>query len=251
MTIGVFDSGVGGLWILKHLRENYPRLDYIFVADQAHVPYGTKTIEEIRNFSENISKFLIEQSCELIVVACNTASGASLNYLRQKFPEIIFVGMEPALKPAVLNSQTKKVGILATQTTFQGELYGGLKEKYGGYAQIFEDPCLGLVSQIEKGELDSLSTEKILQKAISPMLENGVDEIVLGCTHYPFVIPLIRKIVGEGVEIIDPTEAIVRRVGELIRDKNGSGQMQIFTTGDPEGLKPFLAENTNVAKIEI
>jgi glutamate racemase len=165
-------------------------------------------------------------------VACNTASGASLNYLRQKFPEVIFVGMEPAIKPAKENTKTNKIGVLATATTFQGELYNSLKEKFGKEVEIFENPCLGLVNQIEKNELTSPETENILKEVLSPMLEQGVDTIVLGCTHYPFVIPLIKKIVGEEVKIIDPTGAIVRRVGELINDRTGNGQVKIFTTGD-------------------
>lgn len=252
MKIGVFDSGVGGLWILKHLRETYPSMDYVFVADQAHVPYGTKSIEEVRNFSENITKFLISKGCSLIVIACNTASGASLHFLREKFPDIIFVGMEPALKPATEVTHTHKVGVLATKTTFAGDLYNSLKERFGKDTEIYENPCIGLVAQVENHDLNGEETRGILRNAVTPMLANGIDTLVLGCTHYPFILPIIKEMAGENINIIDPTPAIVRRVGELVSNKNGSGELEVFTTGESlDNIKAFLEKDTKIDKIQI
>ncbi len=249
MTIGVFDSGVGGLWVLDHIRREFPQYDYIYMADQAHVPYGPRPIEEVQNFSEEITKFLINRDCQIIVIACNTASAASLKYLRNKFPEILFVGMEPALKPAVENSKTGKIGVLATPTTFKGELYSSIVEKFGEGKELLEHTCPGLVEEIEKGELDSLSIIAILEQALFHMIKKGVDAIVLGCTHYPFVLPSIKKIVGKKVKIIDPTLAIVRQVGRII-EKEGltknsisSGSLEVFTSGDPVKIETFLWES--------
>lgn len=252
MNIGVFDSGVGGLWILKHLQRELPSYNYIFVGDQYHAPYGVRKMEEIKSFSENITQFLIEKDCKIIVIACNTASAASLKYLREKFPDIFFVGMEPAVKPAVMTTHTGKVGVLATKATFQGELYNSVVERFAHDTEIFTSTCEGLVSQIEKGDLDGLKTKNILQEALLPMLEKGIDTVVLGCTHYPFVIEAIRDIVGNDVNIIDPTNAIVRRVGNILRENNFNnlshniGSVEIFTSGSKENMTPILDSFLNI-----
>jgi len=246
MTIGVFDSGVGGLWILKQLMAIIPGNNYIYVGDQVHIPYGSRSMEEIRDFSEGITKFLIKKGCKLIVVACNTASAASLKYLREKFPGILFVGMEPAIKPAVQISHTGKVGVLATPATLQGRFYLSLVEKFGGQAEIFENTCDGLVEEIEKGNFNSKKISKILDKAISPMLDNNIDTIVLGCTHYPFATEIIRGIVGTRVTVIDPAPAIAKRTKELLRDNSllemskTNGNLEVYTSGDLIKLKDFL-----------
>lgn len=247
-SIGVFDSGVGGLWILKHLKDKYKEYNYFFVGDQVHVPYGLKTKEEIKNFAEQITSFLKKEGCSLIVVACNTASGVALKYLRERFPDIIFVGMEPAVKTAVLNTQTGKIGVLATKITFEGDLYNSLKDKFGNTVQIFEDTCDGLVNQIEKNELEGLETKNILERAILPMMKNGVDSLVLGCTHYPFTTLLIREITKNKLAIIDPTPAIVSRVGQIIFENGdlfttGEGQVKIFTTGEKKNMQSFVFRN--------
>lgn len=251
-NIGVFDSGVGGLWILKYLKEKLPDYNYVFFADQEHVPYGERSMEQIRNFSEEITKFLISKNCKIIVVACNTASAASLKYLREKFPDIYFVGMEPAIKPAVENTHTGKVGVLATPATFQGELYNSVVEKFAKNVEIFKDTCSGLVSQIEEGNLTGIETQKILNRALLPMLEKNIDTVVLGCTHYPFVMDLIKNIVGDNVKVIDPTPAIVRQVFHVLDEKkllvkilNKDGNLpivNIFTSGNIENINNVLAK---------
>jgi len=247
MNIGVFDSGVGGLWILKHLQDELPGYNYVYFGDQGHVPYGSRSMEEIRSFSEEITKFLIKKECRVIVIACNTASAASLSYLREKFPDIIFVGMEPAIKKASEITRTKKVGVLATPATFQGELYNSVVEKFAKGVEIYKDTCPGLVGQIEKDELSSSKTKKILEDALLPMLEKGIDTVVLGCTHYPFVVPLIKEITGGNVNVVDPTSAIVQRVSNLLNDNNlneesSNNKIDIFTTGDVNSMDPILSE---------
>jgi len=246
INIGVFDSGIGGLWILKYLREKLPEYNYIFFGDQAHVPYGSRSQAEITKFSEEITKFLIDKDCQLIVVACNTASGASLKYLREKFPFIPFVGMEPAVKPAVESSDSGRIGVLATPATFEGELYSSVVERFAHDAKLFESTCVGLVEQIEKGELDTPKTLTILEKALRPMMDKNIDTIVLGCTHYPFVIPRIKEIVGENVRVIDPTPAIIKQVGRildesgLINEVTDQGTTEIYTSGNPAEVEAII-----------
>ena len=261
-NIGVFDSGVGGLWILKHLRADLPGYNYVFLGDQGHVPYGNKSKEEVKNYSENITKFLINKGCKIIVIACNTASAASLTYLRGKFPETIFVGMEPAVKPASETTLTKKIGILATPATFQGELYNSTVDKYANGIEIFKDTCDGLVLQIEKGDFEVEKIKEILGRALYPMLENGVDTIVLGCTHYPLVLGEINKIVGNKARVIDPTPSIVKQVENILEKSNlkseaiqNEGQMEIFTSGESTGMEnifeKLFGEKIKVEKIDL
>jgi glutamate racemase len=181
--IGIFDSGVGGLSVLKELWRQIPEEEYIFVADQAHVPYGQRSLAEVRRFSERISRYLIDHKAKLIVVACNTASAAALYELRQTFPEIPFVGMEPAVKPAAEYTHSGTVGVLATPATFQGALYNSVVERFAHGVQILQDTCPGLVDQIEAGELETAETVTIIKKALTPMLAAKIDTVVLGCTH--------------------------------------------------------------------
>ena len=192
--IGVFDSGVGGLSVLRALWHELPGEATLYLADQAHVPYGSKTLEEVRGFAEGITRFLLGQGAKLIVVACNAASAAALQHLRQVFPAVPFVGMEPALKPAAQGSLSRVVGVLATPVTFQGELYASLVDRFANGIRVLQHTCPGLVGQIEEGDLDGPGTRAILEEALLPMLAQGTDRLVLGCTHYPFVIPLIQEI---------------------------------------------------------
>lgn len=210
--IGIFDSGVGGLSVLREIRSTLPAQPALYFADQAHVPYGSRSIEEVRSFAHAITRHLLDKGAKLIVVACNTASVAALHTLREEFPHIPFVGMEPAVKPAAEQSLSGKVGVLATETTFHTAMYASVVERFAQGVTLLEDPCPGLVAQIEKGDLAGESTRAILEKALNPMLAAGVDTIVMGCTHYPFVIPLIQQIVGSQIRVIDPAPAIARQV---------------------------------------
>jgi len=244
--IGIFDSGVGGISVLRSIREQMPEESVIYFGDQGHVPYGSRSLEQIQSFSEAITRFLLEQDAKIIVVACNAASAAALKYLRQRFPDVQFVGMEPAVKPATEYTHTGKVGVLATPATFQGALYASVVERFANGVQLFQDTCPGLVQQIEQGNLNGEETRKILEEALLPMLGKNIDTVVLGCTHYPFVIPLVQRIVGENVRVIDPAPAVARQTGRLLeakgmRNESGSRRsLKFYTSGDPATLKALL-----------
>lgn len=246
--IAIFDSGVGGLSVMRAIRQDYPPEDLLYLADQAHVPYGPRPLEEVRSFSEDITRYLLGEGAKMIVVACNTASAAALKYLRQKFPEVPFVGMEPAVKPAAERTQTGVVGVLATPATFQGALYASVIERFANGVTVLQDTCPGLVGQIEAGQLEDPETRAILEKSLYPMLDQGIDTVVLGCTHYPFVIPIIQDILGPDVRVIDPAPAIARQVGRLLAQgklhapQRSVGKVRILTTGDPMRLEELISE---------
>ena len=257
--IGVFDSGVGGLSVLRAMRRLKPSENVIFFGDQGHVPYGPRPLEQVRAFSEGITRFLLDEGAKLIVVACNTASAAALAHLRQTFPDVKFVGMEPAVKPAAETTRTGVVGVLATPATFQGALYASVVERFANGVQLLQDTCPGLVQQIEQGNLDGTETRAILESALRPMLERGIDTVVLGCTHYPFVIPLIEQMVGESVRVIDPAPSVARQAERLV-DAAGTrnpsatrGRVQVYTSGDAaavESLLPkLLGESGQVSRL--
>ena len=188
----------------------------IYLADQAHVPYGARTKEEVREFAVGITRFLLSQGAQEIVVACNAASAAALYHLREAFPEVPFVGMEPAVKPAASTTHSGVIGVLATPVTFQGELFASVVERFAKDVTILKDTCPGLVKQIEDGQLDSPETRAILERALEPMMAAGIDTVVMGCTHYPFIIPLVQQIVGPNVQVIDPAPAVARQAGRLL-----------------------------------
>jgi glutamate racemase len=246
--IGIFDSGVGGISVLRAIREQMPEESIIYFGDQGHIPYGPRPMEQIRNFSEAITKFLLEKKAKIVVVACNTASAAALNYLRERFSGVQFVGMEPAVKPAAEYTHTGKVGVLATPTTFQGALYASVVERFAIGVELFQNTCPGLVQQIEQGNLDGKETRQILEDALLPMLQKNIDTVVLGCTHYPFVIPLIQQIVGDGIRVIDPAPAVAKQTGRLLeakrlRNSSGSkGDIEFYTSSDPDLLKSLLPQ---------
>jgi glutamate racemase len=245
--IGVFDSGVGGLSILREIRRQMPSEPVIYFADQGHVPYGPRPLEQVRAFSEGITRFLLTQGADLIVVACNTASAAALKQLRRSFPDIPFVGMEPAVKPAAEVTQSGVVGVLATPATFQGELYASVVERFAGGVRLVNQTVPGLVEQIEAGHLDTPETEGLIRRALAPILSEKADAIVLACTHYPFVIPMISRLAGPGVTVIDPAPAIARQVARLRHgsrkgDPSSSGSLGLVTSGDPAAFTRLTLE---------
>lgn len=258
--IGVFDSGVGGLSVLREIRKRHPNENLIYFADQAHVPYGPRSLTEVRVFSESIVRYLLAQGAKMIVVACNTASAAALYHLRETFPDVPFVGMEPAVKPAAESTESGVVGVLATFATFQGELYASVVERFAQDVQVLQSPCAGLVDEIEAGRLHAGIAEEILRKELAPMLARGIDRVVLGCTHYPFVIPIIKEIVGEGVKVIDPAPAIGRQVGRLLdqyglKNNAGRGQIRYLTSGNTKQyqalIKTLLGEDVVAERVLI
>jgi glutamate racemase len=246
--IGLFDSGVGGLSIVREVRRLLPQEDLWFVGDQGHVPYGPRSLDEVRAFSRSITQFLLSQGARTVVVACNTASAAALQSLRHEFPEIPFVGMEPAVKPAAETSSSGVVGVLATPATFQGALFASVVERFATGVRVLQQTVPGLVERIEAGDLDGDETRRLLEGAVRPLLAQGADTIVLACTHYPFVIPLLRSVVGDTVQVIDPSPAIARQVKRVLTERAGEagaagrGQTVIGTTGDAARLRRWVTQ---------
>ena len=241
-TIGLFDSGMGGLSVLRAVRQLLPQANLLYFGDNAHVPYGPRSLSQVRQFSESITRFLLARQAQVIVVACNAASAAALKYLRQTFPAIPFVGMEPAVKPAAEQTQTKVVGVLATPATFQGELFASVVERFAQGVTVLREVCPGLVQTIEAGEVDTPETEARLRAWVEPMLQQRIDVLVLGCTHYPFIIPLLEKISGPQVRVIDPAPAVARQVGRVLEARGLTpaagerGSLVYYTSGDPQAF---------------
>ncbi len=240
--IGVFDSGVGGLSIVRQLLRTVPGIPLLYLADQAHVPYGDRSLEEVRRYAYGITDYLLGQGANVIVVACNTASAAALHALRSRYPQTPFVGMEPAVKPAAQTTRSGVVGVLATPATFQGVLFASVVERFSAGARIMEQTLPGLVERIEAGDLQGPRTRAIVEQGLQPLLELGADTIVLACTHYPFIIPLLQTLVPNGVQVIDPSPAIARQTARVLRQQfvepqeTSPGDLNLLTTGDPQRL---------------
>jgi glutamate racemase len=240
--IGIFDSGIGGLSVWREIARQLPGENTLYLADQAHVPYGYRSMDEIRQFCISIVDFLLEQGAGIIVVACNAASAAALHYLRGLYPDVPFVGMEPAVKPAAGSTKTGIVGVIATQTTFQGQLFAGLIAQYGNSVKVMTSIGHGLVETVEAGKLETPETEILLKKCISPLISAGADQLVLGCTHYPFLIPAIKKLIGPGVSIIDPAPAVALQVARIMKQQDllnrcdRKGGHVFFTSGRAEAF---------------
>jgi len=244
--IGVFDSGVGGLSILGQIRHQLPNEDLIYFADQAHVPYGPRPMTEVRLLAVGITQFLLDLGAKAIVVACNTASAAGLQHLRASFPQVPFVGMEPAVKPAAEVTQSGHVGVLATPATFEGELFASVIARFATGVEVHQRTVPGLVERIEQGDLTGPDTRHLLSRALQPMLAAGIDTLVLGCTHYPFVIPTIAELVGPQVKVIDPAPAVARQTLSLLAqhglaNADGVAGTTVFlTSGDPDRLAKLV-----------
>lgn len=239
--IGIFDSGVGGLSVWREIALLLPGVDLIYFADQAYCPYGPRTLLDIRQRVVRVTRFLLAQEIDLLVVACNTASAAALAHLRALF-DIPIVGMEPALKPAVEKTNSGKVAVMATPVTFQGEPFARLMARFAHGVQVFVQPCPGLVEQVEQGDLDGPATHELLYRYLHDLPAQGVDELVLGCTHYPFLRPAIEAAVGPGVQVIDPAPAVARqarRLWERLETKplpSSTPLRRFYTTGPAERL---------------
>ncbi|MDI7278124.1 MAG: glutamate racemase [Anaerolineae bacterium] len=237
--IGLFDSGVGGLTVLREVRRLLPEWDALYVADSANCPYGARPPEEIRSLSEGITRYLLARGACCIVVACNTASAAALHYLRGRFPGVGLVGMVPAVKPAAALTRSGTIGVLATPATLAGQLMAEVVERHASGVRVLTQACPGLVQQVEAGDLEGPVTEALLRRYLEPLLEGKADVIVLGCTHYPFLIPAIRRLVGPDVPVLDPSEAVARQVRRVLEGlpATGSGRQAFASTGQPEALR--------------
>ena len=245
--IGVFDSGVGGLSVLHHIRAALPGARLIYVADSAHVPYGDKSPAYIEARSLALARFLVGQGAQAIVIACNTATAAAVSSLRSRFG-IPIVAMEPAVKPAVAATKSGMVGVLATIGTLESARFAALLEKYAGDVEIVTQGCPGLVEQVELGELHSARTRELIERYTAPLLARGADTLILGCTHYPFLAPLIREMVGDSIALVDTGAAVARQLQRRIQAELPARQLsvhpepaegrttseQFFTSGDAE-----------------
>lgn len=244
--IGVFDSGVGGVSVLLEIQRELPSEDLIYVADSAHAPYGDKPVEEIQERAFRIVEFLLDQHAKAIVVACNTATGVAVEALRARW-SLPFVAIEPAVKPAAAATRSGIVGVLATRQTIASPRFARLAETWANGARILAQPCPGLVEQIERGELTTPKTRDLIASFVRPLVEQGADTLVLGCTHYPFVQPLIASIAGPEVAVIDPAAAVARELRRrltgpgLLAPEKHDGKTQYRTSGTPEHLAAMLA----------
>lgn len=236
-SIGVFDSGVGGLSVLHDVRAALPNEDLIYVADSGHVPYGSKSQEYIQERSSVLSRFLIEQGSKAIVVACNTATAAAAARLRSMFA-LPIVAMEPAVKPAAAATRSGVIGVLATVGTIKSAQLAALLERFGQGIEVVTQPCPGLVEQVEAGDLDGPGTRALVERFTAPLMQRGADTIVLGCTHYPFLRPLIADVVGADVALIDTGAAVARQLQrvlsshDLLNQSGRRGGEQFWTSGD-------------------
>jgi glutamate racemase len=246
-AIGVFDSGVGGLSVLRHIRAQLPRHELLYVADSGHVPYGDKTPEYIRARSLALTQFLVGQGAAAVVIACNTATAAAATHLREHFATIPIIGMEPAVKPAVNATRSGVVGVLATVGTLESARFAALLEQYAGDVEIVMQACPGLVEQVEAGELDSAKTRELVARYTQPLLARGADTFVLGCTHYPFLKPAIAAAVGPDVRLIDTGEAVARQVvrrlpGEAVPALGAAPAERFWSTGDVGVARRIVAQ---------
>ena len=218
--IGIFDSGVGGLTVANAISLLLPNEAIFYIGDTARIPYGNKSKDDIEKFSLEMTKFLLDKDCKAIVIACNTASAYALEAVRNTYPDIPVIAMEPAVKPAIEQSKTGAIGVLATLGTLKSDRYSHLKNKFGQGIQILENPCLGLVDNIEAGKWNDPETILLLETILKPMVVAHVDHIVLGCTHYPIVIPLIANIMGDSVQLVNPAPAIAKQVYRQLAERN-------------------------------
>lgn len=244
--LGVLDSGVGGLSILRELRAQLPAENVIYLADQAHVPYGTRPIEQVRTFTEGIVRFLLAQDVKLVVVACNTASAAALHALRTRFPDVPFVGMEPAVKPAAQATQSGVIGVLATEATFQGALYASVVGRFARGVHVEKQACPEFVTLVEAGQTHTEAARAAVRRRLTPLLRAGVDQLVLGCTHFPFLADLLREEAGPHVALVDPSAAVARQVGRVLSAREAAnissapGALRCYTTGSPSAFRRTL-----------
>lgn len=243
--LGVFDSGLGGLSVWLELVKLMPNEDIIYFADSGNCPYGNRTKSEIIDLSIRNSQFLIDKGAKIIVVACNTATGAAIKELRDKF-KIPFIGMEPAVKPAAKETKTKHIGVLATKGTLESELFRETKNTFAKGVTVHMQIGQGLVEIVENQKIEEKSTEELLQKYLQPMLDNNVDKIVLGCTHYPFLKPVFNRLLPQNVALVNPAPAIAKQTlrqlskFKLRNNESKSAKYDFYTSGDEGLLDRFL-----------
>lgn len=245
--IGIFDSGVWGISIWKEINRLLPWENTIYLADSKNAPYGEKSDKEIVRLSIKNTEILLDQNCKMVVVACNTATTNAIQKLRNSFA-VPFIGIEPAIKPAAIKSTSKAVGILATKGTLSSSQFHSTAENHASGIKIIEQEGTGLVSLIESGKVDSQETKGLLQNYLKPMLNAGIDHLVLGCTHYPHLIPILKELLPEHVKITDSGEAVARQTQSVLHKYNATnnsetlGSYRFYTNAEVFILKRFLKD---------
>jgi glutamate racemase len=256
--IAVFDSGVGGLSVLREIRALLPNESLLYVADSGYVPYGERSPEFIRERCRTLAEFLLGQGAKMLVLACNTATVAGVAELRELYPDLPVVGMEPAVKPAAAATQSGVVGVLATTGTLKSAKFAALLDRFASDVRVVTQPCPGLVECIEAGDLDSAHTRELLQGFVTPLLDAGCDTIILGCTHYPFLRPLLGTMLPESISLIDTGAAVARQVKRLMSAQallsDATPQpTRFWSTGNPQDLSRILpllwGEAASVSKL--
>lgn len=243
-AIGVFDSGIGGLTILRAIRDTMPRENLIYVADTAYLPYGDKPEEVVQARALAISGFLAERGAKAIVVACNTATAAAIDLLRDRFG-LPFIGVEPAVKPAAAATRSGVIGVLATPATLESARFHALLSRHLGAARVRVEPCAGLAEHIERGDLDNAQTEELLRGFVEPLLAEGADTIVLGCTHYPLVAHIVQRIAGADVTVIENGSAVAKELSRQLFTRQmqrgeGTGGARFWTSGPVQSVGQLL-----------
>lgn len=254
--IGVFDSGIGGLTVLRELIHSLPDEDFIYLADNKNAPYGDLSEKRIIELSKKNTNYLVELNCKLIVVACNTATAAAIKELRNLF-QIPIVGLEPAIKPACLNTKTGNVGVLATKGTFRGNHFKNTSQKYKDYVKLHLQVATGLVELAEKGDFNSKSAYDIVKCNLEKFENKDIDQIVLGCTHYPFFIDIIQKIAGENVKIIDSAEPVAKRtkdllmINKILSFRKEHRKVIVLHSADNDFINNLVDSYLNIAKSHV
>jgi glutamate racemase len=245
--IGVFDSGVGGLSVLRALHPLAGGAELLYVADSGHAPYGERGDDFVIGRARLIARFLVEQGCAVLVVACNTATAAAVQELRQAYPAHRIVGVEPGIKPAAASSRNHRIGVMATEGTLRSEKFRRLAEQHAGQATLVLQPCPGLAAAIERGEPEAPEVRDLIERHCAPLREAGVDTVVLGCTHYPFVADLIARALGPQVDLVDTAEAVARQAVRQLDELTGAAEARpsspsaeparLWTTGSTATLQ--------------
>ena len=245
-TIGIFDSGAGGLSVYREIVKLLPQEQYVYFSDNAHCPYGEKTAAYIQDRARTITEILLGLGADIIVVACNTATAAAIATLREEYPNVPFIGMEPAVKPAALGTETGVIGVLATAGTLKGSKYLKTRGQYQDDVRIVEHVGEGFVELVENGILDGPEAFETVKASLQPLLDAGADRIVLGCTHYPFLRPVIEAIAGPSVQVIDPAPAVARQTVRILDEwgfPTGEGpfSVDLYYSGEPDSLRRIFA----------
>ncbi len=254
--IGILDSGLGGLSVFNEVRKLMPDESILYFGDSAWCPYGARDAVEIQRRVFKVTDFLLEQGCKIIVIACNSATISAVEALRASYP-LPFIGMEPGVKPAATMTQTGTIGVLATQASLAGEKFHRLVSTHGEGLRIITRPCPQFVNLVEEGEIDSLRAQEIVKQETLPLIDAGADVLVLGCTHYPFLRPLIQKVAGPDIKILDTGAAVARHTKSLLENQqppSSEATHQIFTTGSLSKLQnlfPILCPDTPTEQVKL